>query len=115
MAYPPYDYTARRDIPVNGVVGYRAGDGMYQQVVDDLGLRLGADVDAARPDLIERPADSAPTAVWRDYALVQDKVLSRDEVDDLSRAELIRRFPDPDKPEPKAEPKPKAEKAQPKP
>lgn len=108
MAYPPYDFTARRAISVNGVVGYQAGDGMYKQVVDDLGLRLGVDVDAARTDLFDRPADTAPPAAWRDYALAQDSALTRDEVDDLSRAELIRRFPDPDaKPEPKkAQPKP---------
>jgi hypothetical protein len=114
MAYPPYDYTARRDVPVNGVVGYRAGDGMYQQVVDDLGLVLGVDVDAARPDLIKRPTDTATAARWREYALTQDPKLTRDEVDELTRADLIRRFPDPDaKPEAKPETAPK--KAQPKP
>jgi len=115
MAYPPFDYIARHDVYVNGVVGYRTGDGMYRDVVNDLGLSLGIDVDAARADLFDRPADTAPPAAWRDYALAQDNSLGRDDVDDMTRADLIARFPDPDKPEPKAEPKPKAEKAQPKP
>src|SRR3954470_9458407 len=111
MAWPPYDYTARRNVEVNGVVGYRSGDGMYQQVVDDLGLVLGVDVDAARSDLVDRPADTAARAAWVTYALTQDPALTREEADDLTRADLIRRFPDPDA---KPDAKPKPEKAQPK-
>jgi len=112
MAWPPYDYTAKRDVQVNGVVGYRAGDGMYKQVVEDLGLVLGVDVDAARSDLFDRPADTAARTVWVDYALAQDPALTRDEADDLTRADLIRRFPDPNA---KPDAKPKPEKALPKP
>lgn len=93
--WPPHDYIARHDILVGTAVGYRTGDGLYQQVVDTLGLVLGVDVDAARSDLLDRPADSAPAARWRDYALAQDSSLTREQVDDLSRAELIERFPDP--------------------
>ncbi len=112
--YPPHDYIALRSIPDDLAAGYRPGDGLYKQVVDDLGLVLGVDVEAARPDLLDRPADSAPPAAWRDYALVQDKTLTRADVDDMTRADLIRRFPDPDaKPEVKPEASPK--KAQPKP
>jgi hypothetical protein len=95
MAYPPYDYTARHDIRVGDVVGYRAGDGMYAQVVEDLGLVLGEDVDAARTDLFERPADSAKRAAWLDYALAQDPSLSRDDADDMTRADLIARVTKP--------------------
>jgi hypothetical protein len=102
MTWPPFDFIARHDIHVNGVVGYRAGDGMYSQVVDDLGLRLGIDVDAARPEAWERPAETGPAAKWRDYALVHDHELTREQVDDMTRGELIERFPDPDaKPAPK--------------
>lgn len=116
MAYPPYDYIARHDIHINGVAGYRTGDGMYQQVVDDLGLVLGVDIDAARPEAWERPADTAPAARWRDYALVHDTTLTREAVDDLTRGELIRRFPDPDaKPAADAKPEPKKAQSPPKP
>lgn len=106
MAYPPFDFTARRDITVNGVCGYRAGDGMYAQVVEDLGLVVGVDVDAARPDVFQRPADNAPRAAWIDYALVQDDTLTREEADDMTRAELAARIPDP-----AAEPKTPAKKS----
>lgn len=104
MAWPPYDYIARRDIYVGDVVGYRTGDGLYAQVVDSLDLVLGADVDAARPDAWERPADSAPAAKWREYALAQDPSLTRDDVEDMSRAQLIERFPDPDAAKPAKKP-----------
>jgi len=110
--YPPFDYIALRSIPNDLAAGYRAGDGMYKQVVDDLGLVLGVDVKAARPDLLERPADGAPPAAWRDYALVQDKTLTRADVDDMTRADLIRRFPDPDA---KPDPAPKKAQSPPKP
>jgi hypothetical protein len=97
--WPPHDYIALRSIPNDLTAGYRAGDGMYAQVVADLGLVLGVDVVAARPDVLPRPADTAPAAAWRDYALAQDKDLTREQVED--RADLIRRFPDPGaKPEP---------------
>jgi hypothetical protein len=89
MAYPPFDYTARHDIRVGDSYGYRTGDGMYAQVVQDLGLVLGVDVDAARSDVLERPTDTAKRADWVDYVLTQDTELSRDETDDMSRADLI--------------------------
>lgn len=91
MAYPPYDYIARRDIKVGDSVGYRTGDGMYAQVAQDLGLVLGVDVDAARSDVIERPADSARRLAWVEYALAQDPSLARDDTDDMTRADLIER------------------------
>jgi len=109
MAYPPYDFTARRDVYINGVCGYRSGDGMYADVVADLGLVLGIDVDAARPEAWERPAETAPAAKWRDYALAHDQELTREQVDDMTRGELIERFPDPD-----AKPAPKKTAQQPK-
>lgn len=89
MAWPPYDYTARHDIRVGDSYGYRTGDGMYAQVVQDLGLVLGVDVDAARADILDRPADTAKRAAWVDYVLTQKPDLSREDVDDLSRADLI--------------------------
>ena len=78
------------------MVGYRAGDGMYAQVVNDLGLVLGEDVDAARSDLFDRPADSASRAAWLEYVLAQDPTLSRDDADDMTRADLIARVTTPE-------------------
>lgn len=93
--YPPHDYIALRSIPNDLAAGYRAGDGMYAQVVDNLKLVLGVDVAAARPGLLDRPADSASRAAWVDYALTQDPTLMRADTDDLTRADLIARCPDP--------------------
>lgn len=95
MAYPPYDYTARRSIPDALHAGYRAGDGLYQQVADDLGLVLGVDIDAARTDLMERPAETAKRAEWVQYVLTQEPGTDRDELDDLSRPDLIARVSKP--------------------
>lgn len=89
MAYPPYDYYARHDIKVGDSYGYRTGDGLYAQVAGDLGLRLGEDIDAARSDVVARPAESARRADWVDYALAQDPSLARDDADDMTRADLI--------------------------
>lgn len=89
MAWPPYDYTARHDIRVGDSYGYRTGDGMYAQVVQDLGLVLGVDVDAARADVLERPADTAKRPAWVDYVLTQKPDMAREDTDDLSRADLI--------------------------
>jgi len=104
MVYPPYDYYARRDITVGFSVGYRANDGMYAQVVDDLGLVLGVDVDAARGDLMERPADTARRETWCDYVLTQEPGLDRAELDDLGRNDLIARVTKPAKKTAKTEP-----------
>lgn len=91
MTYPPYDYFARRDITVGYAVGYRPGDGLYAQVVNDLGLVLGVDVDAARADLMERPKDTATREAWINYVLTQEQGVAREELDDLGRAALIKR------------------------
>lgn len=106
MAYPPFDYYALHDIRVGDSFGYRSGDGMYAQVVHDLGLVLGIDVDAARTDVLERPKDTAKRAEWLDYVLTQDHELSRDDADELTRDELIARVT-----KPKAQPKKTAAKS----
>jgi len=108
MAYPPYDYTARHDIRVGDSYGYRAGDGMYAQVVNDLGLVLGVDVDAARDDVLERPKDTAKRADWVNYVLTQDPELTREDTDEMSRADLIALVT---KPEPKKTAAKSADKA----
>lgn len=89
MAWPPYDYTARHDIRVGDSYGYRTGDGMYAQVVQDLDLVLGVDVDAARTDVLDRPTDTAKRAAWVDYVLTQKPEMAREDTDDMSRADLI--------------------------
>jgi hypothetical protein len=89
MAYPPYDFYVDRDVRVGDSFGYRTGDGIYKQVADDLGLVIGVDMHAARDDVLERPADNAHRSKWVDYVLTQKPDLTRDDVDDMSRADLI--------------------------
>lgn len=91
MAWPPYDYIARRALPDNVMPGYRPGDGMYAQVVVDYGWVLGVDIDAARDDVLERPADNASRERWVDYVLTQEPGLPREDLDDLGRNDLIAR------------------------
>jgi hypothetical protein len=91
---PRMDYVALRTIQVGGVAGYREGDEMVADVVDNLGLEVGVDVLPLRPDVIPRPAGDAPRGDWAAYAMGQG--MDREEVDDLSRDELRGRFPDGD-------------------
>lgn len=86
-----FDYTALHDIPVNGVIGFRAGDDMTADQVTNLGLIVGDDVEAARTDVIPRPAGNAPRIEWAAFALGQG--MTRDEVDGMGRDELRDRFP----------------------
>lgn len=97
MPYPPYDYYARRVLPDSLAPGYQPGDGMYAQVVQDYGWIIGVDVDAARQDVLERPADGAPRERWVDYVLTQESGLPREELDDLGRNDLIARVTKADK------------------
>lgn len=64
---------------------------MYAQVAADYGLVIGVDVDVAQPETWERPADTATRAAWADYVLSQDPSLSRADLDDDSRTDLIAR------------------------
>lgn len=91
----PYDYYARRCLPNPIMPGYQPGDGIYAQVVDDAGWVLGIDVDAAREDLIERPADGATREKWVNYVLSKEPGLAREELDDLGRNDLIARVDGP--------------------
>jgi hypothetical protein len=95
--YPPYDYYARRVLPDNIMPGYRPGDGIYAQVVDEYGWVIGVDVDAARPDVLERPTDRATREKWVDYVLTQEPGTAREELDDLGRNDLIARVTKPEK------------------
>lgn len=69
--------------------GYQPGDGIYAQVVEDYGWVLGVDVDAARPDLMERPAENASREAWVNYVLTQKPGTAREELDDMGRNDLI--------------------------
>lgn len=94
-----FEYLALRDIKVNDVVGYRTGDGMTANAVDNLRdhghtLELGLDIAAARPDVVPRPADNAPVAQWREYAIAQG--MDPQEAADTPRTKLIDTYPDPD-------------------
>ena len=89
--YPPPDYIARVSIPDHAMAGYRTGDGMYADAVEFYGCVLGVDIDAARPDVLERPAKNASREAWVDYVLTQEPGLAREELDDLGRNDLITR------------------------
>jgi hypothetical protein len=70
---------------------------MYAQVVEQYGWVLGVDVKAARPDVLERPADGAARERWVDYVLTQEPDLARSDLDDLGRNDLIARVTKPEK------------------
>lgn len=91
MAWPPYDYYARRTLPDRLTPGYQPGDGIYADAVEQYGWVIGVDVDVARPDLIERPSDGAKREAWVNYVLAQEPGLAREELDDLGRNDLIAR------------------------
>lgn len=97
MAYPPYDYYARRTLPDPIMPGYRAGDGLYADAAEQYGWVLGVDIDAARDDVLERPADGASREKWVDYVLTQEPGTAREELDDLGRNDLIARVTKPEK------------------
>ena len=46
-APPEPEFVATREVFLNGVLGYRAGAGVYAQVVRDFGLVVGVDVQPA--------------------------------------------------------------------
>lgn len=48
---------------------------------------------AASPSAPERPAGNAKAAVWREYAVANG--VPQDDADDMTRAQLIERFPEP--------------------
>lgn len=87
--YPPGDYVALRTIMSNNVRAYNVGDEMYASAVDALGLVVGEDVQAIRPQG-ERPAGNAKRAAWARYALLQGA--SADEVADMGRDELRAKY-----------------------
>ena len=94
-----YDFFALHDVVINGIAGYRSGDGMTAEVVENLReqghpMEVGVDVRPARPDSIPRPAESAAVTEWRAYAIGQG--MAPDEAAEATRADLIERYPDTD-------------------
>jgi hypothetical protein len=90
-----YDYTATRTLTVpraGGVVGYRRGDDVTAQAVEEQGYVVGEDVIPARPDVVPRPADDAPRSEWAAYAVGQG--MSPTEVADLDAPTLAERYPE---------------------
>lgn len=91
MADERWEYRALRPITYQDRVAYNPGDGLMSQVVSDLRLEVGVDVEPARPDVELRPADDAPRGDWARYAVDQGVDLA--EVEQLGRDELRDRFP----------------------
>lgn len=89
---PRPDYIALTNVVHNGVRAYNAGDDVPASAVENLGLEIGVHVKAARFDLVPRPAGNAARAEWERYALGQGATV--EEIADLTRAELIGRYPE---------------------
>jgi hypothetical protein len=94
MVRPPADYVALHRIPDSGPAAYQRGDDVAADALDRWGLVVGEDVIPARPDVLPRPAANAPRSEWEAYAL--GRGVSRDELDELTVANIRSRFPDTD-------------------
>jgi hypothetical protein len=94
VPFEPRDYTALEKIEVNGVAGAWPGDAVTRNQVETLGLRVGVQVRPERSGLVPVPAKTDLREVWVDYALNQGG--RPDELQDLSRADLIAKYGNPD-------------------
>lgn len=87
------EYVALRDLPVNGVFGYREGDPVPAGPVENLGFVIGEDVAASGLALMPKPAKNASRATWAAYAV--DQGLGQDEVDGMTRDQLVAQYEEP--------------------
>jgi hypothetical protein len=93
MGYEPADYTALEVITHNSANVAFPGDAVTRNQVETLGLRVGVQVRPERSGLVPQPAKTDVREVWVDYALNQGG--QPDDLQDLSRADLIAEYGDP--------------------
>lgn len=88
----PQDFIAIQPIPgPTGVRAYNPGDDVPASAVENLGLKIGEQVRAARADAIARPAGNAKRAEWEAYWHAQG--LPQDEIESMTRDELAAKEP----------------------
>lgn len=92
----PADYIAQQKISHNGVTAYNPGDDVPASAVENLGLTVGVEVLPAHAGVIPRPAGNARRAEWERYAIGQG--MTPEEAADLTRGDLIARYPDGEQP-----------------
>lgn len=94
----PTDFVALRDIKQPGtfVFGYRAGDDVHADVVNDpdWGIVVGQDVRPTNTGAVARPADDAPRADWQAYAIGQG--MKPADAEAASLDDLVSAYPAPD-------------------
>jgi hypothetical protein len=86
-----WDYRVLRPVVYLGQSAYQPGEGIMQQVVDDLGLVVGEDVAPARADVLPLPNKNAKRSEWALYASGQPNA-DMDEIDSMTRDELRDRY-----------------------
>ncbi|MFD6565388.1 hypothetical protein [Micromonospora profundi] len=89
---PPVEYVAQSPIFVNGVRAYNPGDDVPSSAVENLGLKVGADVRPAHAGVIERPAKNGLRSEWEAYWLGQG--LPQADIDGMTRDELAAKEPE---------------------
>ena len=93
MAEQRAEYVALQNIPENGVWAYREGDPVPAGAVENLGLVIGEAVGASGLAMMAKPAKNASRAAWAAYAV--DQGHKQDDVDSMTRDQLVAEFEDP--------------------
>ena len=93
MAEQRAEYVALQNIAENGVWAYREGDPVPLGAVENLGLVIGEQVAASGLALMPKPARNASRAAWAAYAVDQGR--KQDDVDGMTRDQLVAEFEEP--------------------
>ncbi|MEU7170311.1 hypothetical protein ABZ949_02320 [Micromonospora tulbaghiae] len=99
---PNHEYRALTVINVAGVRAYNPGDDVPASAVDNLGLVVGEHVRPANADVIPHPGGNAKVADLRKFALGQG--VDPEVVEEMTRAQILDRFPPAEAAEPAAPP-----------
>lgn len=84
------EYRALRTIQHNGVNAYHEGDAVYADVVENLELVVGEDVEPSGEQVMAKPTKNARRAEWEAYA--RDQGMPQDEIDSLNAKDLAAKF-----------------------
>lgn len=88
---PNHEFRALTIIKVAGVRAYNVGDDVPASAVENLGLIVGEHVAPRDANVIPHPGGNAKVGDLRAYALGQG--VDRDEAEEMTRAQLLDRFP----------------------